>query len=230
METLKIRNWDRWQSYRKDRGQPPWIKIHREVMRNVEWVSLTDAQRGQLVAIWLLAADHNGVIPASSKVIMKLCHMDTEPDIKLLTELGFIEYDANLTPTCRQRDVTETDAEAEAETDISLPSEAHPTEAVGKAERCPYSEIVNLYHEILPNHPRVKEVNEKRKRDMKARWNNGMEKSLEVFRDYFTAVLKLRFLTGRVDPPPGRKRFMADFDFLMRESTYIKILEGKYHD
>ena len=88
---LKIHNWEKWQSYRADRGQPPWIKIHRELMRNIEWVSFTDAQRGQLVAIWLLAADHNGVIPASPKIIQKLCHMDSEPDINLFIINGFID-------------------------------------------------------------------------------------------------------------------------------------------
>lgn len=88
---LKIHNWGKWQSYRADRGQPPWIKIHRELMRNIEWVSFTDAQRGQLVAIWLLAADHNGVIPTSPKIIQKLCHMDSEPDINLFIINGFID-------------------------------------------------------------------------------------------------------------------------------------------
>jgi hypothetical protein len=60
-------------------------------MRHVEWVGLTDAQRGQLVGIWLLAADHNGVIPASPQIIKKLCHMDTEPDLKLFIDQGFID-------------------------------------------------------------------------------------------------------------------------------------------
>lgn len=91
MSKLTIHNWDKWQSYRKDRGQPPWIKIHRECMRHIGWVSLSDAQRGQLVAIWLLAADHNGVIPASPSVIKKLCHLDSEPDLNLFIEHGFID-------------------------------------------------------------------------------------------------------------------------------------------
>ena len=104
MSARRIRNWSKWQSYRADRGQPPWIKIHREVMRNVEWVSLTDAQRGQLVAIWLLAADHDGVIPASPSIIQKLCFLDTPPDLELFTEQGFIEPDANVTPPRRQPD------------------------------------------------------------------------------------------------------------------------------
>ena len=88
---LKIRNWDKWQSYRKDRGQPPWIKIHRCVMRNPEWVSLTDAERGQLVSMWLLAADANGVVPATPETIKRLCYMDTAPDIEKYKRLGFLE-------------------------------------------------------------------------------------------------------------------------------------------
>lgn len=108
MSVLRIRNWDKWQSYRKDRGQPPWIKLHRELMRNVEWVSLNDAQRGQLVAIWLLAADRNGVIPASPEIIRKLCFMDTDPDLQVFISKGFIEHDANVTPIGCQPDANVT--------------------------------------------------------------------------------------------------------------------------
>ena len=109
MEYLKIRNWDKWQTYRKDRGQPPWIKIHRQLMRNVEWVSLTDAERGQLVAIWLLGADHDGVIPASPELIQKLCYMTKPPDLNKFTDLGFIEngwrqHGVKLTRQSRDRD------------------------------------------------------------------------------------------------------------------------------
>lgn len=100
MKYLTIRNWDKWQTYRKDRGQPPWIKLHRCVMRDPQWVSLTDAERGQLVAIWLLAADHDGVIPASPELIQKLCYMNKQPDLNKFTDLGFIVDD------WRQCDVT----------------------------------------------------------------------------------------------------------------------------
>lgn len=103
MDNIKIHNWDKWQSYRQDRGQPPWIKIHRRIMRNVEWVSLTDAERGQLVAMWLLAADHDGVIPASKEIIKKLCFMTDAPNIQRFCDLGFIELNGvNLASTWRQ--------------------------------------------------------------------------------------------------------------------------------
>ena len=122
-EYLKIRNWEKWQSYRKDRGQPPWIKIHRCVMRNPEWVGLSDAERGQLVAIWLLAADNNGTIPASPLIIRKLCYLDNDPDINKFKELGFIckddehQSDIDVTPTRRQHDPPETETETERERD-----------------------------------------------------------------------------------------------------------------
>ena len=96
MEYVKIKNWNKWQTYRKDRGQPPWIKIHRCVMRNPDWVSLSDAERGQLISLWLLAADHNGAIPASPSLLQKLCFMSTEPNINKFKELSFI--DGDLTP------------------------------------------------------------------------------------------------------------------------------------
>ncbi len=110
MEYLKIKDWEKWQSYRSDRGQPPWIKIHRRVMRNIEWVSMNDSERGQLVAIWLLAADHDGVIPASPELIKQLCYMTETPNINKFIELGFIcaevastrrQYDANMTHQTR---------------------------------------------------------------------------------------------------------------------------------
>ena len=62
-------------------------------MRDPEWVSLSDAERGQLVSIWLLAADHDGTIPASPKIIQQLCYMEHLPDVKRFMELGFILHD-----------------------------------------------------------------------------------------------------------------------------------------
>ncbi len=109
MKYLHIKNWDKWQTYRRDRGQPPWIKVHRRVMRNLEWLELTDAERGQLVAMWLLAADHDGVIPASPQAIQKICFMTKPLNLNKFIELGFLENDgcqpdANLTPERRQPD------------------------------------------------------------------------------------------------------------------------------
>ena len=143
--TLKIRNWDRWQSYRRDRGQPPWIKVHRNLMRNPEWVELTDAQRGQLVSIWLLAADSDGQIPSDPKMIQRLCYMDKQPNLKVLTEQGFIEPDATLASQWRQHDALETEAETEGDDGSNDPlSGRNPTTRVREKKNGHASDAVDI--------------------------------------------------------------------------------------
>ena len=90
MEYLRIRNWDRWQTFRKDRATPPWIKLYRNLLTNPEWVQLSDAEKGQLTSIWLIAADKGGKISADPTYLRKMCLLDTAPNIELFKELGFL--------------------------------------------------------------------------------------------------------------------------------------------
>lgn len=129
MDYLRIRNWDKWQSYRRDRGRPPWIKVHRRLLQDPQWATLTDVQRGHLVSLWILAADRDGAIPSDPNLCRKLCFLDSTPDLQAFMDKGFIERgakvtstwrqdDANVTPNGRQHDAPEAKAEAEAEADI----------------------------------------------------------------------------------------------------------------
>ena len=109
MKYLKIKNWDTWQSYRKDRpGAPPWIKVHRNLMSNMEWSMLTDSEKGHLISIWILAADRNGRIPSDPNMLRKMCQLDNPPDTNKFIDLGFIEPDGcqddNQVTTTRQPD------------------------------------------------------------------------------------------------------------------------------
>ena len=90
MKTITVNNWEKWQTYRKDRGTPPWIKVHRNLFSNQEWAALSDAEKGHLVSIWILAADKSGLIPADPKTLKKLCMLDIEPDLKKFSDLGFV--------------------------------------------------------------------------------------------------------------------------------------------
>lgn len=114
MEKLKIKDWEKWQSYRKDRGAPPWIKVHRNLLSNYKWASLTDAEKGQIVSLWITASDNNGMIPACELALQKICQLDSKPNLKKFNELGLFEScDAKLASSWRQHDVPETETETE---------------------------------------------------------------------------------------------------------------------
>lgn len=102
MSLLRIRNWDTWQTYRKDRSAPPWIKIYRRLLLDPQWNTMTDAQKGQLVSLWVLAGDRNGIIPDDPRMLRKLCQLDSDPDVEVFLSLGFIER--MLTTKKRHRD------------------------------------------------------------------------------------------------------------------------------
>lgn len=222
MSTLRVRGWDRWQSYRKDRGQPPWIKVHRALMRNWEWIELTDAERGQLVAIWLLAADHDGVIMASPRRLKVVMHMTKEPDLERFIELGFLEQvftddDANVTPTRRQGDAPETETETENK---------HI-----RQNGVPYQGIVDLYHQMLPTLPRCVSLTPARRGQLSQRHKDECDGSLENWASLFRVVSRSRFLMGKEPPGPGRaKPFIATLDWITKQDNFVKIIEGKYHD
>ena len=99
-----------------------------------------------------------------------------------------------------------------------------------KRQKIPIAEIVALYHEILPKHPECKKITTKRAGHIRQRWSSGDLPDLKTWRDYFDHVSRSDFLCGRA-PPTERypTPFRADIDFLINESNYTKIYEGKYH-
>jgi len=100
----------------------------------------------------------------------------------------------------------------------------------------PFNDIVDLYHEILPGNPEFIDWTPTREGQMRARWNQriGRNKepcnSLEFWRRFFEYVAQSDFLCGRVDPKPGRKRFVADLEWLTKASNFMRIIERRYHD
>lgn len=107
MKWLAVKNWDHWQTYRKDRDPPPWIKVHRRVLYDMEWSLLSDAEKGQLVSIWILAADKGGLVPHDSATLQRILGLSEPPNTDKFIELGLLtpvdrQADAKVTPMRRQ--------------------------------------------------------------------------------------------------------------------------------
>jgi hypothetical protein len=114
-------------------------------MSDPSWALLTDDEKGQLVSIWIIAADKKGVIPADPRILRKICLLDNEPNVNRFMELGFLEpegqpesdklkdngcqRDVNVTSSGCQSDAPETETETETETEIGGVSEEPPPSA-----------------------------------------------------------------------------------------------------
>lgn len=94
------------------------------------------------------------------------------------------------------------------------------------SDRTPYKEIIELYHSICKSLPRVKVLNETRKRLIRARWREHPDMSF--WEEFFRRIEESDFLTGRVSPGKDGRIFVADFEWIIRPNNFAKILEGRY--
>lgn len=95
--------------------------------------------------------------------------------------------------------------------------------------QCPHAEIVALYHEVLPELPRVRDWGEDRQKFLRTRWREDPKRQrIEWWRKFFEYVRECPFLMGESNPSPGRQPFFADLEWLIRPSNFRKVIEGKY--
>jgi hypothetical protein len=91
---------------------------------------------------------------------------------------------------------------------------------------CPHKEIIALYHEILPQCPRVRVWTPARATALRNRWNEDPERqSLDSWRTFFEYVARCDFLVGR---GTGARPFFADLEWMVKSANFTKIIEGKY--
>jgi len=142
---------------------------------------------------------------------------------KLNKKLNNSTKSTELNDAQQNQPIAEAEAEAYAENHIgnSLP-------------RCPVDKIVDLYHQVLPELPKVIAVTEKRKASIKQRWNQikpeTEDDGLEGFKDYFTLVRSSDFLMGKKPATNGHKVFIANLEWLVNESNFVKVAERNYHE
>jgi hypothetical protein len=118
---MRIKHWNKFQHF-KDR-KPPWVKLYRDLLDDLDWHEL-DAQASKvLVMLWLIASEDEGRIPPTKTLafrlrmtekqtndcLNKLSHWLEQDDINTISE----RYQDDSLETERER---ETEKEKEAET------------------------------------------------------------------------------------------------------------------
>ena len=112
------KNWAVFQHY-KDRC-PPWIKLHRDLLTDREYMRLPIASKALAPLLWLLASESKtGQFDASVDELCFRLHL-TEQEVvaglKPLIDKGFFLDASGVLADCKQLAIPETETERETET------------------------------------------------------------------------------------------------------------------
>jgi len=120
---LKPKNWNNFQHY-KDR-LPPWIKLHRELLNNKQFMRLPTASKALAPMFWLLASEsksEEGVFDASDDELefrLRMSVKEIQLGRKSLIDNGFFCVASGMLAECvhvavpeKRREETETETDA----------------------------------------------------------------------------------------------------------------------
>jgi hypothetical protein len=230
---IKIKNWHKFQHF-KDR-KPPWIKLYRDIMDDINWHELSGDDAKTLIMLWVIASENNGELLSDKELAFRL--RVTEKSIKSTlsrlsewVETERYQDDINLSQNNSVADVSdhqerETELEKETETDsLSSPSVKTPSQ-----------QLLDIYHKKCTYLPKVQIFSDERKRLLKARFMQVMkteswttEQTVEWFDGFYESINRSKFLCGLTSPGPSGRAFKADWDWIHTPSHFVKICEGKY--
>jgi hypothetical protein len=111
---MEIKNWSKFQHF-KDR-KPPWVKLYRDLLDDIEWHELDPKAAKVLVMLWLIASEDDGHIPPIKQLAFRLrmAEKDTEVCVSKLNH-WMIQDDINTISEKYQSDSLETERETEKE-------------------------------------------------------------------------------------------------------------------
>lgn len=89
-----------------------------------------------------------------------------------------------------------------------------------------FKQIVNAYHEQLPDFPHVQKLSEKRVKLLRKMMQGNPEcAKIDYWIEFFRFVGESDFLTGRSGIFKG-----CDFEWLITPDNHLLVTEGRYHD
>lgn len=95
-------------------------------------------------------------------------------------------------------------------------------------DKIPYQRVVDCYHEVLTDLPRIKALTPKRKSYIKKICNSKSDKgekrnTMNFWKGYFEYVKKIKFLQGDND-----RGWTVNLEWITKPENFIKIIEGNY--
>ena len=215
MNHFSVKNFESFQHY-KDRT-PPWIKLYNCTLEDYEIASLPDVSKAHLFAIWLLASRSHNKIPYDARFVGNKINATEPVDLDLLVQSGFIVIDQgcnNMLAESKQDDIPEREerrGEREVEKKV-LTSSVDDTRL-----------MVDSWNRMASDYglTKVQKLTKARKAKAVARLKDcgGLE-------GWDAALEKVAKTPGLLGQAGGN--WKASFDFLLQESSFVKLMEGSY--
>lgn len=133
---------------------------------------------------------------------------------RALKEKEQLALQCNTDVTKRNTDVTKCNTEIDIDKDTDIEKDKE------KIKKIDYQQIADMYNETCVSLPRCTTLSNNRKKAIKARLNTY---SIEDFKKLFTLAEQSDFLKGK-----NERNWSADFDWLLKDSNFVKVLEEKY--
>jgi len=126
-EYFRIRNFEKFQHYKH--RNPPWIKLYRDLWRDIEFSRLSDSSKAHLIGMFMLASRTGNKIPFDSAWLARELATTEKVDFAALIKSNFLipvgDFASAMLARYKQNapleieKETETEIEKEGEKDIS---------------------------------------------------------------------------------------------------------------
>lgn len=93
---LRVRDWRDHQHYTG--RNPPWIKLHTNLLENTEFFDLADHLKVQLICLWLVAARYENQVPNRLEWLERFNLSRKKLDVNSLVQAGFLSWGADESP------------------------------------------------------------------------------------------------------------------------------------
>jgi len=138
---MKIKNWSKFQHF-KDR-KPPWVKLYRDVLDDMEWYELDPLASKVLVMCWLIASEDDGRLPNSKTLAFRL-RMTEKQTIECLNKLShWLEQD-DINEIAKQHQVDSLEKEIETKEETKK-----ETKKIATVVACPRDFDESLWNDWL---------------------------------------------------------------------------------
>ena len=242
-DVIKVKNWAKHQHF-KDR-KPPWIKLYRDILDDLDWHHLNGDDAKTLVMLWLIASENSGALPDSATLAFRLRKSVSEIETQLSRLQNWLiseryQVDITLSQNISATELINTVADIEVPLrDRDRDRDREESMSPDKLVTCPTQSVVDLYHSILPELPSVRLMSNGRQKAISTFWRwvlsskrsdgerraQTAEQALEWIGSYFTRTRDNEFLMGNTSKNEEHGKWQCDLDFLLTEKGKKHVIE-----